>query len=110
MFAVLVAMASGYAAEPAADHSKASKIILPKVQFAQATVNEALAFFRAKSRELDADKAGVTIILVASEKAKQAKVDLDLLNVSMADAVKYFAIAAGLEMSQDGEAIVLKSI
>jgi hypothetical protein len=47
--------------------------------------------------------------LVASEKTKEVKIDLDLVNVSLIDAVKSLAIAAGLEMTRDGEAIVLKS-
>lgn len=109
LLTIILATCSGFSADSTTDNTKASKLILPKVQFAQATVGEGLDFFRIKSRELDPAKTGVTIILVASEKANQTKVDLDLLNVSLADAVKYFAIAAGLEMTRDGEAIILKN-
>jgi hypothetical protein len=106
---IMLAAGSAFCADAVADTTKASKIILPKIEFRQATVDEALAYLRKKSREIDPDKSGVTIILVASEKAKEAKVDLDLLNVSLIDAAKYLAIAAGLEMTRDGEAIILKS-
>jgi len=89
--------------------TKASKIMLPKLEFRQATVDEGLEFLRKKSRDLDPDKSGVPIVLVASETAKNVRVDLNLMNVSIADAAKYLAIAAGLEMTRDGEAIVLRS-
>ena len=105
---ILLATDAAFAADAAADDTKASKIIIPKVAFRQATVDEGLEFFRQKSRQLDPDKSGVPIILVASEKTKGIKVDLELFNVSLADAVKYLAVAAGLEMTRDGEAIILK--
>ena len=92
------------------DATKASKIIIPRVNFQQVTVDEGVAFLRIKSRELDPDKSGVPIILVASEKAKEARVDLNFLNISVADAAKYLAAVAKLEMSRDGEAIILKNI
>ena len=109
LLSIMLAAGSTIAADTAADTTKASKIILPKFEFRQATVDEGLSYFRKKSRELDPDKSGVTIVLVASEKTKETKVDLDLVNVSLSDAVKYFAVAAGLEMTRDGEAIILKS-
>ena len=106
LLSILIVADSALAAD--ADTTKASKIIIPKLVFRQANVDEALAFFLKKSREFDPEKSGVPIILVNPEKTKAVKVDLDLVNVSLADAVKYFAIAAGLEMTRDGEAIVLK--
>jgi hypothetical protein len=109
LFSILLATSAAVAGNPAADNTKASKIIIPKVEFRQATVDEGLAYLRVMSRKLDPDKSGVTIILVASEKTKGVKFDLDLVNVSLVDAVKSLAIAAGLEMTRDGEAIVLKS-
>ena len=102
------ALPTAFAAETPPITSKASKIIIPKVAFRDATVNEGVDFVRTISRQLDPDNSGVTIILVASEETKSKRVDLDLINVSVSDAVKYLAIAAGLEMTRDGEAIVLR--
>lgn len=109
LLSILLATCALFAADTAADNTKASRIILPKVEFRQATVEDGLAFFRQKSRALDPAGSGVPIILIASDKLKGTKVDLDLVNVSIADAVKYFAIAAGLELTRDGEAMILKS-
>ena len=109
LLAIILSAGSVIAAETPAETTKASKIIVPRLNFRQATVDEGLSFLLKKSRELDPDKSGVPIILVASEKGKETKFDLDLVNVSIADAIKYLAIAAGLEMTRDGEAFVLKS-
>ena len=109
LLSILFAAGAVFAGSPTTDNTKASKIIIPKIEFRQATVVEGLDFLRQRSLQLDPDKSGVVIILVASDKAKGTKFDLSLTNVSVADAVKYVAIAADLEMTRDGEAFILKN-
>ena len=90
------------------DGTKASTIILPKLGFRDATIAEGAAFLRSQSQKLDPTGTGVPIILHLTSPG-ETRVTLDLVNVSIADAAKYFTIAAGIEMTRDGEAIIFKS-
>lgn len=86
---------------------KAAKLKFAKIETREATLDEIVRFFRKKSSEVDPDKVGVNIVLVPSEETRSARVDLDLLNVSAADAVKYAALVAGAEVSDDGETLII---
>jgi type II secretory pathway component GspD/PulD (secretin) len=79
---------------------KLKSLIFPKVQFSGATLEEALAFLRAKSRILDTSepneaKRGVNFIL-QNASASEAKISLDLKNVPLSDVVKHTADLAGM--------------
>ncbi|MEQ1748247.1 MAG: hypothetical protein ABL974_02410 [Prosthecobacter sp.] len=80
--------------------AKLDSLIFPKVQFSGATMEEALAFLRAKSRLLDASepneaKRGVNFILQGAS-ASTALISMDLKNVPLSQVVKYTADLAGL--------------
>ncbi|MCX6907531.1 MAG: hypothetical protein NTY01_05755 [Verrucomicrobia bacterium] len=107
VLSMLLAAGAAFAADTAADNTKASRLMFPRIEFHQATLDDVVAFFCQQSRKLDPDKSGVTIILVPSDKTKSAKVDLSLVNASLAKAVKYVALRAGLEIKRDGEDIIL---
>jgi len=97
-------------AETANEQAKASKIIIPKVEFRDATVEEAVNWLRAKSRELDPEKKGVEIILGAgTEKIKEARITLSLTDIPVNEFVKYIAEAANMEMIWVGKVIVIRS-
>jgi beta-lactamase regulating signal transducer with metallopeptidase domain len=89
---------------------KAGKIIIPKINFTDVSVEKALEFLRAKSRELDPEKKGVEIILKDSHKSKDAVIiSMSLTDVPLFEVVRYVAESANLEVNWVGKAIVLTS-
>lgn len=77
---------------------RAEKIIFPAVTFQNATLAEAVAFFRAKSRELDPGKRGVNIVLAGELSINPAKITLGLKQVPLTEALKYVAALAGVRL------------
>jgi hypothetical protein len=49
---------------------KVNGIVIPKVEFRNVTVSEAIEFLRQKSRQLDPDGTGVNIVLKLTAEAK----------------------------------------
>lgn len=88
---------------------KAETIIISKCDVREETVENVLAFLRAKSRELDPEKKGVEIILGGTEKTRDVRITMNLENIPLYKAVKYVAAAANLEVSWVGKAIVVNS-
>jgi hypothetical protein len=88
---------------------KAGKIIIPKINFTDVSVQKALEFLRAKSRELDPEKKGVEIIVKDSQKSKDTAITLSMADMPLFDAVKYVGEAANLDVNWVGKAIVLTS-
>lgn len=93
--------------------AKLDAIIFPKVQFSGATLDEALAFLKAKSRMLDTSepneaKRGVNFIL-QNASASTALISMDLKNVPLSKVVKYTADLAGLEYRIEENAVIFLS-
>ncbi len=107
------AMKSEASAPKSPIQAKLDAIIFPKVQFSEATLEEALAFLRAKSRLLDASepneaKRGVNFILQGAP-ASTALISMDLKNVPLSQVVKYTADLADLEYRIEENAVVFLS-
>ncbi|MES2597253.1 MAG: M56 family metallopeptidase [Verrucomicrobiota bacterium] len=90
---------------------KLQSIIIPRVQFRDATLEEALEFFRAKARtldtaETDTSKRGVNIVLKTKE-ASQTKISLDLTNVPLEEALKYTTELANVDYWIEGSAVAI---
>ncbi len=85
--------------------TRASKIILPSVEFRDATLVEAIEFIRAKSREHDPDKKGVNILLKGD--GGTAKLTLSLIDVPVPEALHYCAELANHKLSADEDSFVL---
>lgn len=103
---------SGKPASPTAYlDNKLQKIIIPQVQFREASVTEAVEYLRIKSRDLDSASAdpaqkGVNIIIRGAEN-NTAKITLDLREAALGDAIRYVAELAGLEMRVEPFAILV---
>lgn len=97
------------AAEKSTAMEKAEKIILPKIEFVDATVKEAVDFFIAKSRALDPDKTGVNIVLKLPE-GDTTKLSLSLEDVPLSEALKYLAGLASLKIGTTPNAILLQPV
>ena len=78
------------------------------MQFRSATVPEALEFLRAKAREFDPDKKGVSILIRESDVPPNVNISLDLKTVPLTDALRYTAELAGLEVTAESYAFILK--
>ena len=78
----------------------AQAIVLPKVVFQNATIEEVVDYLRTK---------GVNIILKKSAEDESPKVTLSLANVPLLEALRYSAELAQLQLTADDNAIVLQS-
>lgn len=85
---------------------KAQKIILPRVQFDNATLSEALDFFRRKARDLDPEKEGLNIVLMTSTPV-QAQISLDLRDVPLNQALQYVSELSGMSAVFEPSALVI---
>jgi len=84
---------------------RAAAIVLPRVQFTGATLDEALNFLRAKARQVDPEQAGMNIVAYA--KAPQARFTFDLHNVPLNQVLQQVTDHAGLELRYARGAAIL---
>jgi len=95
------------APQPSVFETKLRNIILPRVQFSGASIEEAVEYLRAKSRELDTlDKTGVQIILRPGG-TKPGLISLDLTNVPLVEALRYCTELAGLTYKIEPYAVTI---
>ena len=102
-------MTTGGQAKASPLETKLRSIILPQVAFTDATVDQAVSYLRAKSRDHDkstTEPKGVTIILRADDKPARS-ITLDRQDVSLWEALHYVAELAGMEMRVEPFAVVL---
>lgn len=109
--ATLIKAAAGDAKEPplpapAGAEKKAAAIIIPRLNFREATLAESIDFLRAKSRELTPDHAGVNFVNQSGPAGGQAKITLDLTNVPLFEAARYVASLAGVELTTTPDALL----
>ncbi len=97
--------------DPYANQSfgEAGKIILPTMNFQNATIHEAVEYLVFKGRDLDPQKKGVVILLDEGAGRSARRIILDSQNITVANAVAQVATAAGLELYRVGEAARLRS-
>lgn len=84
------------AAESPTLEQKAAAIILPRVQFNGASLDEALAFLRVKALEADPTHDGLNIVAYA--KVPEARFSFDLADVSLKQVLEQIADHAGLQL------------
>lgn len=88
---------------------KARGIVLPVVEFKNASVAEAVEFLRAKSRELDPEKQGVNILL-RNDPPSRAEITLSLRDVPLNEAIRYTSELAGMELVWEIYAAIIRPI
>ena len=93
---------------------KLDEIIIPKVDFNEATVREALDFLKVRAAALDAgepdpSRKGLNIVLKLAPDAAEAasKVSLNLTDIPLRQAIGYVAQAAGLKFKVEPYAVVV---
>ena len=85
---------------------KAQEIILPKIEFRDASLKEAIDFLCAKAVALDPEIRGVNVVIKAGANA-DAHISLSLTNVPLIEALKYVASLANLEVRAEPHALIL---
>ncbi len=88
---------------------QANKIILPKVQFQEATLTEAVEFLRVKSRELDPEKKGMNILVKPGGNPND-RITMQLKDVPAYEALRYCAEIAGHQLSASENAFILSPL
>jgi hypothetical protein len=93
--------------------TRARKIILPRVQFAGATVKEAAYFLQIKSREFDKEekdisKKGVRVDLRRGADTSTAMITLDLKDIPLSEAVRTVAELAGMTFHAGPASLVIE--
>jgi general secretion pathway protein D len=91
---------------------KMSRIIFPTVQFAGASIEEAVEFLRIKSKdydniERDPTKRGVNLIIKPGTAPATATISLDLKDVPMSEALRYITELGGMKYKVEPYAVVV---
>ncbi|QIF05683.1 Amuc_1098 family type IV pilus outer membrane protein [Roseimicrobium sp. ORNL1] len=91
---------------------KMSRIIFPTVQFAGASIEEAVEFLRIKSKdydtiERDPAKRGVNLIIKPGTAPSTATISLDLKDVPMSEALRYITELGGMKYKVEPYAVVV---
>jgi hypothetical protein len=85
------------------------KILIPTVDFRDATVREAVAFVSQKVRELSGGKQSVNVVwMVSPEQTASARVTLSLRNVPASEVLRYIGESSNLQFSYDALAVKIK--
>jgi hypothetical protein len=88
---------------------RARKIVLPQVQFAGATLEEAIEFLRTSlTHREDNNQLGPTNIILKPEAGKNAQLSLDLKDVSLWEALRYVAELSNSTLSSDDHALIIE--
>jgi hypothetical protein len=91
---------------------RAEKIIFPRVEFREASLQEIAHFLSKKSKDLDPEKIGVEIQITPEglAAADKTKITLSLNNVPQIEIVKYVTNLANLRYTLETSKIVLQPL
>jgi general secretion pathway protein D len=96
--------------------AKLNTIVIPKIQFIDATVSEAIEFLKIRSRDLDTletriEDKGVNILLKASVDGPETpRISLDVVNMPLGEALRYVTDMAGLKFKIEQFAVLIVPI
>jgi hypothetical protein len=93
----------------AAMKKKADGIVIPKLVFKEASIRDCLAFLVKKSRELDPEKVGVSLMLKLDfdSPATAKAITLDAQDVPLMKAIEQVAEQAGFGVQVDADSIIV---
>lgn len=91
--------------------AKLRSIVIPQIQFVDATIDEALEYLRLRAFELDTDPdpntRGVNIVLQPGAADAAPRITLDVRQVPLAEALRYITDLAGLSYQIDAFAVIV---
>ena len=94
-----------YRASPAAQ--KAATLILPRVEFLDATLPATLDYLVNRSRALDPEKLGVNVVLDVPPEQRETRITLSLRDAPLREALRYAAQLADLIVMEEPYALVV---
>jgi hypothetical protein len=83
------------------------KMIVPKIEFREATLSDVLAFLHQISGELAANKKPLSFVFHAPSGTPVPTVTLSLQNVPMLDVLRYVTATTGLAYKIEAHAVVI---
>ena len=86
---------------------KLSTIIIPRVDFEDTSITDAIKYLREQSKQLDPEGVGINIFLMIPPENKNDVVDLILTNKTLGEAIYFFCRAANLKLRIDKYAVVI---
>lgn len=88
---------------------KLDEIIIPRINFTEATVREAIEYLKTRSEALDTDSTdrGVNIVLKLDPAAASQTVTLDLANLPLREALAYITNLASLKFKVEPYAVLV---
>jgi len=91
--------------------TKVHRIIIPRVEFEEASIDSVLAWLRIKARELDPAAEGVNFFLKQAPEptapSRTARVTMEMRNVPLESLVRYVCQASGMKCRFDDNAVVI---
>ncbi len=88
---------------------KFAAVVIPTIEFKDATLREALEFLRKKVNEMPGDKPQVNFVMqLSEEQAAAARITLNLAGIPFTEALRYVGGLAGVTFSYDQYAILVK--
>ncbi len=88
--------------------TKAKSIIIPRMVFQEASLEEAVDFLRIRSQELDPEKRGINFVIQVPQESLNASLTLDLKDIPLSEALNYVAQLTDLTLVYEGNACVFK--
>lgn len=95
--------------EDTAAQGKAASLVIPEFDLSDTPLLDAIDALVKKSRELDPEKKGVSIVFSGGNNAAQLKVNLRMRNTTVLETAKAIASTGGLTLQQQGEILILKA-
>jgi general secretion pathway protein D len=89
---------------------KLRTMILPKVDFSGASLDEVIEFLRVRSRDLDPEGKGVDFVLSLPPETAAATIDLAVTNMPMEEVIRYCADKVGAAFKVDEFAVKFVSL
>lgn len=90
-------------------HDRIEKMVIPKVDFNEAKVEDVIVWMRQTSERLDPEKTGINIVVDLDDEAKAKTVTMKLRKVPLDDFVRFFCHMADLEYRITGKVLIITS-
>ncbi len=89
---------------------KLRTLIMPQVELAGVTLEEATELLRVRSRDLDPEGRGVSFIINVPPEARNKPISLTLFNVPLEEVLRYVSEGAGVNYKVDEHAVIFVSV
>jgi general secretion pathway protein D len=89
---------------------KLRNLILPKVDFSGATLDEAVEYFRVTTKNIDPEGRGIDFVVNAGDVARGKSITLNLTDTPVEEVLRYTVELAGAAYRVDNRAVIITSL